>query len=807
MLLHYIIIAFRNLWKYKGQNLIGILGLAVGFSCFSLCTYVAQQYFTADAEYPGAYRMYSLSNKYSSDYNGNIYTALEAFPEVEKVTIYQKQVGAVLQFEDENLPQSTPVIFMEVDTCFLDFFSLKLLAGNPYTISHSANGIVLFESKAKELADNYKELIGKTVSFLREDIEYQITGIVKEPENSYIMGRGHYSGFVLNKSGSYLEHEVYEKWDPYKINGYTFLRLAPRTSIDDFRKKLETTDFGFEINPDRLGFRIEEDGTYTRITTEDKNDYFEFLPIQEIYKKGSETYIGIFIIGLLILLMVLFNYLSFQTALFYNRLKECAIRKTHGSGKIQIFFLFFCEILIAFVFAFLIAFFLVQFLLFFLKGTLYFSELTPELLHPYMFQYFLLILLLIAVFCFLPSFAIDKLSVRKVFLGLSEKGKKALGRDVLLFVQLFIMLASIAASSVVSMQIYRIRSGIMDNVPRKEQKDIFSVSCGKRLLEENIHEVMQQLSSSILYDLVVLNYESVLDPESSVHHDNLVLRGEEKGVANIRLSPVSPGFFEIFRCRLIKGQFFNENSDLNDIVIDRVFADLYGPDYDPVGQLFGQYRIVGVMESLNTYAKKSYHIKEKEPTYYYNEKNEDNSRYNYVIYVKAIEGKNKEAREFLKNTLENALPEYISDIEPRSLKDEIDTKLIQEGALIRLLMSLFLVSLLIGLLSIYSAVSMSTEKRRKEMAIRKINGAQLYDIILLFFRKYIILWTVVCVLGFPFVYHYANNWLNDYIDRISLNALFFIVIYLVILVLIILTIISQIFKVAKENPSAVLKSE
>lgn len=807
MLKHYIIVALRNFWKYKVQNLIGIFGLAVGFAYFSLCTFVMQQHFTSDTEYPGARRMYRLSTQYNSDYNGNIYTALNAFPEVEKITICQGLQGGVMKFEDKKSAGSYFTMLMEVDTCFLNFFSLKLLAGNPYTISHSTNSIVLFENRAKEFSDNYKELIGKTVTIGDDEIHYQITAIVKEPRNSFIMGQGRYSGFVMNKSGSYLEHEVYEKWNSQQGLGGTFLRLAPRNSIDNFRKKLEATDFGFEIDPNRLGMRIEEDGTFTKITAEGKKESFVLSPIKEIYKNERETYVylGIFAIGLLILLMVLFNYMSFQTALFYNRLRECAIRKTTGGEKVHTFFLFFSEILIAFVVAFLIAFFIVRFLAFFLNGTVYFYDLSSEQLHPYMFQYFFIILFFIVAFCFIPSFSIDKLSVRIVLLGLSKKGKKAIGRDVLLFIQLFILSVAIAASAIVSLQTYRLRSGILDNIPKTEQKEIFSIRCRSDLTKENdIHELMRSLSSSTLYENVILGSESVLLPESGIHFNNLVLNGEEKGVADIGLSPVSPGFFELFRCRLINGAFFDENSDPNDIVINDDFADLYGLDFDPVGQIFQGYRIVGVMESLDIDIHKGFRHNGKRPLFYYNEKNNENEREGYFIYAKAVKGKYKEALEYMKNTLNDILPEYTM-ADYRSLKTEIDEMLLREDTLLRLLISLFFVSLTIGLLSIYSAVSMSTEKRRKEVAIRKINGARLYDIVLLFFRKYIILWTVACILGSPFVYYYANNWLNNYIDRIPLNVLFFISIYLVVLLLIILTVIFQILRVAKENPANELK--
>jgi ABC-type antimicrobial peptide transport system permease subunit len=120
---------------------------------------------------------------------------------------------------------------------------------------------------------------------------------------------------------------------------------------------------------------------------------------------------------------------------------------------------------------------------------------------------------------------------------------------------------------------------------------------------------------------------------------------------------------------------------------------------------------------------------------------------------------------------------------------------------------LFVISLAICLLGIYSAIVMDTEKRRKEIAIRKINGATVKDIIILFGKRYIGLWTAACVLFSPFVYYFGNKWLEKYIERISLNAGLFVAIYLAIMILIVLTIIFQILKVARCNPAEVIKKE
>jgi len=117
------------------------------------------------------------------------------------------------------------------------------------------------------------------------------------------------------------------------------------------------------------------------------------------------------------------------------------------------------------------------------------------------------------------------------------------------------------------------------------------------------------------------------------------------------------------------------------------------------------------------------------------------------------------------------------------------------------------ICLILCLLGIYSAVTMNTEKRRKEVAIRKINGAEIKDIILLFSKSYILLWSGVCLILFPVIYFAGNMWLETFTQRISLNVFFFSGIYFSILALIFFMILFRILEVARCNPADVLKSE
>jgi ABC-type antimicrobial peptide transport system permease subunit len=280
----------------------------------------------------------------------------------------------------------------------------------------------------------------------------------------------------------------------------------------------------------------------------------------------------------------------------------------------------------------------------------------------------------------------------------------------------------------------------------------------------------------------------------------------------IRNKSVHPDFFKFFQCVLLDGKFFTTESSPNDVVIDEYFASYY-KDESPVGKSFNGYKISGVIKNLNIdktvnpYGHDDSEINSdiKEPVYY-SFNTADRDKRNLWLYVKAHKGKVKEVKKVIREKFKKFIPPN-SEVFLSTFDQEAEQNLFRENILFKSMQILFAVSLIICLLGIYSAVVMNTEKRRKEIAIRKINGATIKDIILLFSKTYIGLWSIACLVFFPVVYYFGNKWLENYLDRISLNIVFFGAIYLAILILIMLTIIFQILKVARCNPADVIKKE
>ena len=141
------------------------------------------------------------------------------------------------------------------------------------------------------------------------------------------------------------------------------------------------------------------------------------------------------------------------------------------------------------------------------------------------------------------------------------------------------------------------------------------------------------------------------------------------------------------------------------------------------------------------------------------------------------------------------------------MEDVFEEYFKSERALLTLLSVMTLVCILIAVFGVYSLTSLSCQQRRKEIAIRKVNGAEATDIMNIFFKEYLILLVLAALVAFPTGYIIMKPWLDSYVKQTPIEAWLFVLIFLVVFAVIILTIISTVRKAANSNPAEVVKSE
>lgn len=154
-----------------------------------------------------------------------------------------------------------------------------------------------------------------------------------------------------------------------------------------------------------------------------------------------------------------------------------------------------------------------------------------------------------------------------------------------------------------------------------------------------------------------------------------------------------------------------------------------------------------------------------------------------------------------------AAEQEITDYELKSTEELYADYLKSERLLLRLLGIASVVCVLVVGFGVFSLITLSCEQRRKEMAIRKVNGARVGDILRLFAREYLLLLAVAAVVAFPVGYVLMKRWLESYVEQTTINLWVYLVIFAGMAAVVALCIGWRIWKTANENPADVVKRE
>ena len=140
-------------------------------------------------------------------------------------------------------------------------------------------------------------------------------------------------------------------------------------------------------------------------------------------------------------------------------------------------------------------------------------------------------------------------------------------------------------------------------------------------------------------------------------------------------------------------------------------------------------------------------------------------------------------------------------------EEEYNKYLKSENALLKLLSFVSAICILICLFGFVSLVSLTCEERRKEIAIRKINGATSGDILAMFTKEYSLLLLIGAAIAFTTGYFIMQRWLENYVKQTSIPVWIYLSIVFVLALVIVLCVGWQVYRASVENPAEVVKSE
>jgi succinate dehydrogenase hydrophobic anchor subunit len=172
------------------------------------------------------------------------------------------------------------------------------------------------------------------------------------------------------------------------------------------------------------------------------------------------------------------------------------------------------------------------------------------------------------------------------------------------------------------------------------------------------------------------------------------------------------------------------------------------------------------------------------------------------------EGMRKQTEQAVTKWLREEFPDQGEfEINFTYMEDIFDEYFKSERALLTLLSVMTLACILIAVFGVYSLTSLTCQQRKKEIAIRKVHGAEVLDIMNIFFAEYLILLGLAAFVAFPAGYIIMKRWMEGYVKQTSMDTWLFVAIFLIVFVVIVFSIVSMVWKAANRNPAEVVKSE
>jgi cell division protein FtsX len=675
-------------------------------------------------------------------------------------------------------------VFSSADSAWMNLMDIRIIKGNRNFMLPKDNAEIAITEEAAKKWFRTEDPIGKEVKMLRRT--KKICAIV-QAENRH-------TNFPFDFIGN---PELGKTW--WYITWSILIKVKPDTDIEELESKINAN----------LPAELKQ-VTLTRKTGIER---IILTPLSKLHyakdfrddKEAGITFqyiIYFSIAGILIITCALINYLT----LFINRMRvrqrEMALRMIHGANIRSLVSLLTVEFLLLLACAVTTGFLLIEICFpSFIELTGIDTAKSSLYGEAFLFIGLISLIILTAIIGLLYI-----LYHRSLHLSLRYNTGRSTGTQLRrgsIVLQLFVCLSFIGCTVLINQQLDYLRH--RDLGLKIKNRGSFSVMGDMdyttliRKIKElpMITEVMQPDYYPIVSQLTAIgqfdNWEGLDIPIDTPVPVKLFLGKED--------------FFRFYDITLLAGEWLDDLSTYEDIIINESLARRMGwSPQEAIGkhiiQSYITYTIVGVVKDCH-YGAPTLPIPH---TGFLVGEQMGLMQRSAGILFKYKEGTWNECRKALEHLYQTECsPENILRL--NSEEEVYNNYLRSEEMLTRLLSFASLVCILTAMFGIYSLVTLTCEQRRKEIAIRKVNGATVWSILFLFFREYLIMLCIAALFAFPITYVIIKQWILNYVRQVSISPLPFILILIGLALTVIAGISWRVWKAANENPAEVIKNE
>ena len=784
MFKNYFKIAVRNLSKYKLFSTINVAGFSIGITIFILLVLFIQNELSFDKYHINRDRIYRLEDEDWSTIPSAYGTLVEDnIPEVKRAARFTSwhpgtPEGPILKYLNKRIRLKD---FWFADPSVFDIFTFTFLQGNPKTALQEPFTIILTQNTAKRMFGTQNPL-GRIIKY-NNKYTFTVTGIVKDEKRFHIS---------INAIASLKTFEKILGWGDYLQRNYTsfgfptYLLLTQAHNIENLAHKINQF-----LQKDPI---VQKHGI--------SPDFF-LRPLDEIYftnmksddygRRGNKTMVMVLsLIAVSILGLACINFINLTTARYSIRLKEVGIRKVVGAHNKLLILQFLWESILICGISCILSILLVELALP-IFNNLTRSELSLELANLWfslaVIGGVLITGLLSGIY---PAIYLSTFKPVSILKNVKlTKGKSVFFRRIMIVFQFSVSIVLISDIFIIFNQLH-----FMKNKELGFKKELL-VSLP---LNNDLRKKLDVYKEKILQHPNILNVSfSSSVPGEIGWWENWNIDGKAK---TFTFLPVDPNYLDIMGLELVEGRNFSWDmqTDENATYLINESAVRYFEFKEPIGvyidKAWRKGTVIGVIKD-----------------FHYNSLHNAigplvlgwNRNWYKKINIRISPFDMDETIVYIKRHWQLLSPEF--PFKYTFLKDTFNQQYNAEDRLAEIIGYFASISIFIACLGLFGLTTFSTERRTREIGIRKVLGASISEIVALLtkdFTKWVLFANII---AWPIAWYAMNKWLQNFAYRIDLTVWPFLLAGLAALVISLITVSWQAIRAATANPVESLRYE
>jgi putative ABC transport system permease protein len=817
MIGNYFVIALRNIVRHKLYSFINIAGLTVGLTCAIFILLFVRDEQSYDKWIPDSEQLYRVEVTIAHPGQTPIHFTTLPFPLPAAMLAQLPEVKAMTRLAPERMSvivggQQFSERVDVVDPSFFDVIKLPLLKGDPKRVFSQTESVVLSERMAIKYFGN-KDIIGKTINIGGTLCDADganckatqhpliVTGLMRDlPHNTQLS-----VDIALPNTASVdrLSQTDKEAWVLMEDWGY--VRIALGADISAVLAKLNAL-FDRSVDPKKLAIgNTKASQVYVMHLNQFREDHLTTDHYGAMTPGGSWTTIyGFLAIGCLILLAACFNFTNLATARAMLRAREISLRKVSGASRSQLVSQFLSESLLSAFLSVVLALALTE-----LLQPLFDAFLNRPIGFSYGSDWGLLLAILGIAFLIgliggaYPALLLSKM---KPIIGLKSSAPGQSGSGVFR-TSLVVLQFSVSIGLGVAAVVVFAQTSFARNVDLGFNRNNVVIVYGADMAQSARETFLQTLKQSpAILDAMISNKVPF---DGAIANTDVHRRSGDVGQF-FRIISVGTNFPTFYGIHLLEGRLlskshggdeFHRPGQTYNILVNASAARRLG--YTPeeaIGKTFllhtTQVTVVGVISDINMESPK-----ELPWATLYRYAPADMS----IFSARVRPDRLSEALSYVDRTWKAFAPTIA--IRRQFLNDSFDRQFQadeRQGAIFILFVG---IAVFIACLGLFGLAAFSTERRTREIGLRKTFGAGTNDIIWMLLWQFSIPVLIANAVAWPVAWYYLHDWLEGYAYRIPLSPLYFLGAGAFALLIAWATVFVHARRVANANPILALRYE